>query len=171
MTFIASEVSCVGNGACNNSENINMDTCSCCNGSNCPSGVVTCSDATFCSTTYMGKTCAEWGNPICNIELFLDNVGRNTFTGEPNYNDIFDKKSSSSSSEEEYEATLPIEDDDDNNALLFALLALLVFIPIMVFCYHNNRKNKNGMSSSEDNGDDANKHAYDTSSEASSGRE
>jgi hypothetical protein len=40
--------------------------CSCCDGY-CPSGMQSCKENTvgFCSSTYLGQNCQEWGNPAC----------------------------------------------------------------------------------------------------------
>ena len=48
---------------------MSFDACSCCDGPDCPRGTPRCSGSglqEFCSSTYLGKTCKEWGNPACN---------------------------------------------------------------------------------------------------------
>jgi hypothetical protein len=41
--------------------------CSCCDGY-CPRGMQSCKQNTlgFCSSTYLGQNCQEWGNPACD---------------------------------------------------------------------------------------------------------
>lgn len=50
-----------------------FNQCSCCEGVGCPSGATRCyrdedsSDpSAFCASEVSGRTCKEWGNPICN---------------------------------------------------------------------------------------------------------
>jgi len=69
--FIASKVICEdGWETCGSyGTKASFDPCSCCNGPRCPDGVPRCSGSglhDFCSSTYLGKTCKDWGNPACN---------------------------------------------------------------------------------------------------------
>ena len=50
-----------------------FNQCSCCEGPGCPSDVPRCYDddtssdtSAFCASELSGRTCKEWGNPICN---------------------------------------------------------------------------------------------------------
>jgi len=67
--FISSAVSCEdGFYTC---ESTLFDPCSCCDGVDCPNGIPRCTGSglqDFCSSTYLGKTCKDWGNPACNAE-------------------------------------------------------------------------------------------------------
>lgn len=66
-TFVASAVSCGADSfTCAGTA---FDPCSCCDGSGCPSSIPRCSDSglqDFCSSTLLGKSCKEWGNPACD---------------------------------------------------------------------------------------------------------
>ena len=67
-SFFASAVECAGGSACFGSR---FYTCSCCKESAfCPEGVPLCTATSglteFCSTLYLGQTCKDWGNPICD---------------------------------------------------------------------------------------------------------
>lgn len=62
--FHASAVYCEAYSACSSARYF---TCSCCDGyaSNC-GGLPSCEAAAdFCSNTFLGRTCKEWGNPAC----------------------------------------------------------------------------------------------------------
>ena len=65
--FYTSAVTCE-RGACAISD---FTSCSCCDGEGCPildlegEYLPSCYAQDFCSTLFMGKTCAEWGNPVC----------------------------------------------------------------------------------------------------------
>ena len=67
--FYASAVTCEdGFRSCWDAD---FDQCSCCDGPDCPDNIPKCSGfgsnlPEFCSTTLLGKTCKEWGNPACN---------------------------------------------------------------------------------------------------------
>ena len=65
--FIASAVFCEEYFACSGSTF--FQACTCCDGysSNC-GGTTSCmaDPIGFCSSTFLGRTCAEWGNPVCS---------------------------------------------------------------------------------------------------------
>ena len=73
--FFASAVDCAAESSCTGRQEENWYQCSCCtNPLYCPPGVPSCSpgnNATeFCNSTYLGKTCKDWGNPVCrDIEV------------------------------------------------------------------------------------------------------
>ena len=61
--------------------------CSCCDGDGCPENdslgevLPSCQTgiAGFCGSFYLGKNCAEWGNPICNdVESVLPSGGKHS---------------------------------------------------------------------------------------------
>jgi hypothetical protein len=64
IDFYASSAQC-NYGACTNPW---FFRCSCCDGLGCPEGVPSCTalPVDFCSTLYIGRTCKDWGNPVCN---------------------------------------------------------------------------------------------------------
>jgi hypothetical protein len=68
--FLASSVRCDAD-SCRSTDFL---TCSCCDGEGCPvadvagNALPSCHQTDFCSFDYLGKTCAEWGNPVCKDE-------------------------------------------------------------------------------------------------------
>jgi hypothetical protein len=72
-----SEVTCVDESSCGDSTilestvicntGVAFTPCSCCDGY-CPTGMQSCKENTlgFCSSTYLGQNCQEWGNPACD---------------------------------------------------------------------------------------------------------
>ena len=77
-SFLSSAVKCEGPASCPNLNGNPLPQyfhrCSCCSGEGCPSTDVIASCVTsngapandFCKSTYLGRTCKDWGNPICN---------------------------------------------------------------------------------------------------------
>jgi hypothetical protein len=65
--FYASAISCSGSYSLNSCHDILFTPCTCCDGP-CAQGMASCRDNTigFCSSTYLGRNCQEWGNPACN---------------------------------------------------------------------------------------------------------
>jgi hypothetical protein len=67
VLFYASAVTCEVSSSCIESF---LYDCSCCDSSDnsCPSTVPSCTTdlVTFCSSVYLGSTCKEWGNPVCD---------------------------------------------------------------------------------------------------------
>lgn len=61
--FVGTAVECPGDH-CTDSDGY---YCSCCNGPSCPGDVASCSDDVdaFCAQTFLGRTCKDWGNPVC----------------------------------------------------------------------------------------------------------
>lgn len=56
--------------SCNGAQ---FNQCSCCEGVGCPRGAPRCYDEdnspdAFCASELSGRTCKEWGNPICNTD-------------------------------------------------------------------------------------------------------
>jgi len=50
--------------------------CSCCDGYSSSCGTApSCQDTSFCSNLYLGKTCKEWGNPVCADVPNVDETG------------------------------------------------------------------------------------------------
>lgn len=41
--------------------------CTCCDGDGCPMEAPSCNEDrdAFCSSMYLGRTCKDWGNPVC----------------------------------------------------------------------------------------------------------
>ena len=64
--FVASAANCETYAACDGTTL--FQACTCCDGSatNCDAAA-SCKDDPigFCSSTFLGRTCAEWGNPVC----------------------------------------------------------------------------------------------------------
>ena len=165
VIFTTSAVTC-GDTTCEGG-NIQMDDCSCCDGPQCPGEIPNCTDPEFCSSVYMGKSCAEWGNPICDKESFMESIGRQAFQGKENDPDIFYEEPVP----EEEEAvsvvdTAPTEEEpamelkDDHNNALFALLGLLL-IPILVYFCQNKKPSAEVV-------ENQSKPSYDTASEGGS---
>ena len=62
--FHTSAVTCSDYDSCDTST---WSQCSCCDGLGCAGGTTGCGDpAGFCSIEVIGRTCKEWGNPICD---------------------------------------------------------------------------------------------------------
>ena len=176
VTFKTSAVTCeaANNATACNSESIRLEECSCCDGEHCPSegNVPSCKDPSFCSTVYLGKTCAEWGNPVCDFDSFLDTVGRQPYV-EPPPSESSDEEEPTVEDKEPIREDLgsgadtytPLQDEDGSSNALFALLGLLVIVPIMV-CFCFNKKEPTAGTDSGDNVEEGNK-PYDTASEVS----
>lgn len=80
--FISSLVECLGSDSCNyetefyaaattceggSCSDAYFYACSCCDGGGCPTDIPSCLDDPigFCSSTYLGISCKDWGNPVC----------------------------------------------------------------------------------------------------------
>lgn len=55
---------------CDSSSCFNLhlyEHCTCCDGNGCPMDALSCEEDrdAFCSSMYLGRTCKEWGNPVC----------------------------------------------------------------------------------------------------------
>ena len=62
--FHTSAVTCSSYDSCDLSI---WTQCSCCDGAGCSSGATSCHDLDgFCAIEFLGRTCKEWGNPICD---------------------------------------------------------------------------------------------------------
>ena len=63
-TFIVSQVNCTGTHSC---ESAPFLACSCCEGDCDGNEAPPCTEDNggFCNSTYLGRSCASWGNPTC----------------------------------------------------------------------------------------------------------
>jgi hypothetical protein len=80
--FYASSISCSGSYSTNSCHDIFFTPCTCCDGGGaCPEGIAGCTGNTrgFCSSTYLGRNCQEWGNPACNGLTISKYLVRNSY--------------------------------------------------------------------------------------------
>mmetsp|Transcript_33129 Transcript_33129/g.80460 ORF Transcript_33129/g.80460 Transcript_33129/m.80460 type:complete len:843 (+) Transcript_33129:374-2902(+) len=64
-TFVASQVDCQDEDSCGSSKFL---ACSCCDGEGCAENdALSCSEdpTSLCNSKYLGRSCASWGNPLC----------------------------------------------------------------------------------------------------------
>ena len=82
--FVSSAVTCERGGYNPSCEYAQFRDCSCCEGPKCPSSVPKCFDTItgkaddFCASAFLGRTCKDWGNPVCappKLQEILAEIG------------------------------------------------------------------------------------------------
>ena len=67
--FFSSQVICDSSGEDSSlytsCDYVLIGRCSCCDGTDCPDGSTSCDSPDFCASTYLGRTCKDWGHPLC----------------------------------------------------------------------------------------------------------